>query len=162
MYYICDREKYYKLNLMIMKKILMAILSVVLIQNVTLADSERLISPEQLPAAAQKLIKTYFWTQTVTYAKVDGYMFDVDYEVRLSDGTTIEFDRKGNWKNIECKPNSVPEKLVPARIAEYVSMNYSAAKILKIERNKRSYEVELSNRLELTFDLKFNLVNIDD
>ena len=145
-----------------MKKFILMILSVVLFQNFTYADSERMISIEQLPAAAQKLIKTYFGTQTVTYAKVDGYMFDVDYEVRLSDGTTIEFDRKGNWKNIECKQVALPGTLLPTKIAEYVAKYYSGTKVVKIERNKRSYEVELSNGLELTFDTRFNLINVDD
>ena len=29
-------------------------------------------------------------------------------------------------------------------------------------RDKRDYEVKLTNGLELTFDLKFNLIDIDD
>jgi hypothetical protein len=140
-----------------MKKILMAILSVVLIQNVTLADSERLISTEQLPAAAQKLIKTYFGTQTVTYAKVDGYMFYVDYEVRLSDGTTIEFDRKGNWTEVVLRQDGVPAELVPAQITQYFNNAHPGAKVVKIEREARSYEVTLSNGFEYTFNKKFTL-----
>ena len=35
------------------------------------------------------------------------------------------------------------------------------SKILKIERDKKDYEVKLSNRTELKFDLKFNLIDID-
>ena len=85
-----------------MKKFILMILSVVLFQNFTYADSERMISIEQLPVAAQKFLKTHFANQPLTYAKVDGYMFDVDYEVRLVDGTKIDFDRKGNWTNAIC------------------------------------------------------------
>jgi hypothetical protein len=33
---------------------------------------------------------------------------------------------------------------------------------MKIDRDRRDYEISLSNRLELTFDKKFNLVDIDD
>lgn len=145
-----------------MKKFILMILSVVLFQNFTYADSERMISIEQLPVAAQKFLKTHFANQPLTYAKVDGYMFDVDYEVRLADGTKIDFDRKGNWTNVERKATALPEKLVPTKIAEYVAKYYAGTKVVKIERNKRSYEVELSNGLELTFDTRFNLINVDD
>ena len=145
-----------------MKKFILMILSVVLFQNISYADSERLITVDTLPVAAQKFLKTHFADQSLTYAKVDGYMFDVDYEVRLADGTKIDFDRKGNWTNVERKAVALPEKLVPTKIAEYVAKHYAGAKVVKIERNKRSFEVELSNGLELTFDTRYNLINVDD
>ena len=145
-----------------MKKFILMILSVVLFQNISYADSERLITVDKLPVAAQKFLKTHFADQSLTYAKVDGYMFDVDYEVRLADGTKIDFDRKGNWTNVERKAVALPEKLVPTKIAEYVAKHYAGAKVVKIERNKRSFEVELSNGLELTFDTRYNLINVDD
>ena len=145
-----------------MKKFILMILSVVLFQNISYADSERLITVDKLPVAAQKFLKTHFADQPLTYAKVDGYMFDVDYEVRLTDGTKIDFDRKGNWTNVERKTVALPEKLVPTKIAEYVAKHYAGSKVVKIERNKRSFEVELSNGLELTFDTRYNLINVDD
>ncbi|MBR4999640.1 MAG: PepSY-like domain-containing protein [Rikenellaceae bacterium] len=145
-----------------MKKFILMILSVVLFQNISYADSERLITVDKLPVAAQKFLKTHFADQSLTYAKVDGYMFDVDYEVRLADGTKIDFDRKGNWTNVERKAVALPEKLVPTKIAEYVAKHYAGSKVVKIERNKRSFEVELSNGLELTFDTRYNLINVDD
>ena len=145
-----------------MKKFILMILSVVLFQNISYAESERLITVDKLPVAAQKFLKTHFADQSLTYAKVDGYMFDVDYEVRLADGTKIDFDRKGNWTNVERKAVALPEKLVPTKIAEYVAKHYAGAKVVKIERNKRSFEVELSNGLELTFDTRYNLINVDD
>ena len=145
-----------------MKKIILMILSVVLFQNISYADSERVITVDKLPVAAQKFLKAHFAEQSLTYAKVDGYMFDVDYEVRLADGTKIDFDRKGNWTNVERKAVALPEKLVPTKIAEYVAKHYTGSKVVKIERNKRSFEVELSNGLELTFDTRYNLINVDD
>lgn len=51
---------------------------------------------------------------------------------------------------------------VPAQIAQYVSGHYPDASIVQIDRDKHDYEVKLSNGLELTFDLKFNLIDIDD
>jgi hypothetical protein len=51
---------------------------------------------------------------------------------------------------------------VPEAIRLYVQSNYENTKILKIERSSKEYEVELSNRLELTFDKEFHLIDIDD
>ena len=56
----------------------------------------------------------------------------------------------------------MPTAIIPAQIASYVSQNYPDTQIVQIDRDKRDYEVKLTNRLELTFDLNFNLIGIDD
>lgn len=61
-----------------------------------------------------------------------------------------------------CRYSSVPAAVIPAQIAQYVSGHYPDASIVQIDRDKHDYEVKLSNGLELTFDLKFNLIDIDD
>ena len=84
------------------------------------------------------------------------------YDVIFTNGEKIEFDSKGQWTDIECKQSQVPAALVPAAIAAFVKKNYPQAAILKIERDRKTYEVELSNRLELKFDKSFRLIDIDD
>ena len=59
-----------------------------------------------------------------------------------------------------CLPK--PRRDVYKRQAQYVSGHYPDASIVQIDRDKHDYEVKLSNGLELTFDLKFNLIDIDD
>ena len=83
------------------------------------------------------------------------------YEVIFTNGDKVEFDNKGNWEEVNCKYSAVPAAIIPATIQKYVTTNYPDAKILKIERDKKDYEVKLSNRTELKFDLKFNLIDID-
>ena len=68
----------------------------------------------------------------------------------------------GEWKEVECKYSTVPTAIIPVQIASYVSQNYPDTQIVQIDRDKRDYEVKLTNRLELTFDLNFNLIDIDD
>jgi predicted nucleotide-binding protein (sugar kinase/HSP70/actin superfamily) len=80
----------------------------------------------------------------------------------FADGVKIEFNGDGEWKDVDCKFGAVPAAIIPKKIASYVAKNYPDAKIIKIDRDRRDYEVSLSNRLELTFDMKFNLVEIDD
>ena len=45
---------------------------------------------------------------------------------------------------------------------KYVKDNYPDVKVLLIERDRNDYELKLSNRLELTFDTKYNIIDIDD
>ena len=55
-----------------------------------------------------------------------------------------------------------PQQQSPTAIRQYVTTNYPDVKVQKIERDKKEYEVKLSNRTELKFDLKFNLIDIDN
>ena len=84
------------------------------------------------------------------------------YDVIFTNGDKIEFDGRGKWTDIDCKRSQVPDALVPTTIGTFVKKNYPQATILKIEWNRRTYEVELSNRLELEFDKSFRLIDIDD
>ena len=43
-----------------------------------------------------------------------------------------------------------------------MTKNYPKNKITSIDRDRRDYEVELDNGLDLKFDLKFRLIDIDD
>ena len=80
----------------------------------------------------------------------------------FNNGEKVEFDRKGNWTEINCKLSSVPTALVPAKITQYVKSPYPGAKILEIEKDDSQYEVKLSNMLEVTFNRNFQVVDIDD
>ena len=125
------------------------------------ADNEKPIQVSQLPTAAQELISRHFAGSTVAMAKVESGLASKSYEVVFADGAKLDFDGKGNWKEIDCKLSEVPEALVPAQINSYVQANYPDAKVIKIERDRKEYEVKLSNRMELKFDRNFRLIDID-
>ena len=63
---------------------------------------------------------------------------------------------------MKCSQSEVPSKIVPAAIRDYVKTNYPDAKILRIERDRKGYEVKLSNRWEISFDSQMRVVDIDD
>ncbi len=89
-----------------------------------------------------------------------------EYEVRLSDGTQIEFTRKPEWKKIDCEhstiyPN-VPAKLVPEQITNYLNSNFPNQSIVKIEKKRRGWEIELNNELEIGFNKNFVVTKFDD
>lgn len=129
--------------------------------SLTACAYEKPIEVNQLPATAIEFVKTYFGDATVALAKEEMDDFTKTYEVVFSKGGKVEFDSKGEWESVEC-PMGLPAGIVPAPIMDYVSKTYPAQKVLKIDKGRRDYEVELDNLLELKFNLQFQLMDIDD
>lgn len=125
------------------------------------ADNEKPIQVSQLPAAAQQFVKKHFADRKVALAKVEDEVITKSYEVVFSDGDHIDFDGKGNWEEVDCKSSSVPDAIIPSQILKHVRANYPDATVKKIEKDHWEYEVKLSNHMELSFDKKFKLKDID-
>ena len=123
---------------------------------------DRIITVEQLPAAAKTFVNDTFSGHSISYAKVETDFLKKTYEVRLDNGTKIEFDKNGTFDKLDCGINAVPAKLIPATIANYVKTNYPKTKITKIDKERYGYEVELSNDLDLKFNHEGVLIDIDD
>lgn len=145
-----------------MRKLFLIVAVSFLSLGVVSANSNRPISVDNLPQRAQQFIKKYFSQVSVTYATEDRDILSKEYEVMFAEGTKVDFSSNGEWKSVECKGVAVPAGVVPQQINEYVKQNYSNAKVVKIDRDRNDYEVSLSNRLELTFNKSFRLVEIDD
>lgn len=145
-----------------MKKLTFFLVCLFTLCAITLrADNEKPIQVNQLPAAAQQFIKQHFADRRILLAKMETELISKSYEVIFADGDHIDFDGKGNWEEVDCKSSSVPAAVIPVRIMEYIRANYPDETVKKIEKDRREYEVKLSNRVELSFDLKYNLTDID-
>lgn len=131
-------------------------------QVTAFADIEKPVTFEQLPAAAQQTIKQHFADRKIALAKMEYEVLGKTYDVIFTNGDKIEFDSKGQWTDIHCKFSQVPDALIPAPIATYVKNNYPQTVIIDIERDRRTYDIDLSNGLELTFTKSFKLIDIDD
>ena len=110
---------------------------------------------------------TQFVTQHFPDATVQMVMPDNDdIDVVLNDYTKIEFRRNNEWKKVDCEHSTtftaVPATLVPEQITAYVTANFPNAIIKKLEKNFRSWEIELNNGLELKFNNSFKIMEIDD
>ncbi len=120
------------------------------------------ITMAQLPANAQNFLKKHFPKQTPNYILKDEETFSLDYKVQLADGTEIEFDRKGNWEEVDGNKNTIPNSVVPAPILTYVQTHYKGAAIVKIDKGAWDYEIDLNNGLELKFNSKGEFLRVDD
>ncbi|MBR5511434.1 MAG: PepSY-like domain-containing protein [Bacteroidaceae bacterium] len=146
-----------------MKKILVIILAVFSLGVVTAkADNDRVITKDALPAKAQQFVNAHFASVKISYIKEDRDFFDRNYELVFADGSKIEFGRNGEWVDVDCRYNSVPQAIVPAAIQTYVKSNFPDVKIIEIERKRGNHEVKLSNKLELVFDKNLKIKGIDD
>ncbi|MFI3285329.1 MAG: PepSY-like domain-containing protein [Rikenellaceae bacterium] len=145
-----------------MKKLLFAIFAT-LCTITSLSAEERVIDQQSLPKSAQKFISTHYAADKVSIATMERGLFDTDYKVILTNGVKIEFDQKGSWTDIEGKRNrEIPMAIVPSKIAKHVSKNFPANKIIQIDRDKRHIDIELDNGLELKFNTKGELIEIDN
>ena len=144
-----------------MKKILALVLGIAL-SFPALAGNDKPISPDKLPAPVKEFIAKHFASSDISLATVDRELFDTTYEVFFTDGNKVEFDKNGEWKDIDCKYSRIPDKALPEKISEYITANHSGRYAKEIDRDKYDYEVKLDNGLELKFDLRFRLIGYDD
>lgn len=95
------------------------------------------------------------------YAKVDQDVFDRTYDVMMADGSQVEFNKSGEWTEVDCLNVPVPAAIVPQQIKTWVAAQYEGQQIVSISRDKRGYDVKLSNRFEVEFDLNFQVIDMD-
>ncbi len=144
-----------------MKKFAVLLVAMMMFAVSANADDNQPIEVGQLPAAAQTFVKKYFPGKTVALATLDKELFDKSYDVIFSDGTKLEFDKKGQWK--EVKAAKMPAGIVPTAVAQKVKSVAPGTTVVKIEkRDEGGYEVKLSNGMELEFNRQLQLVDIDD
>lgn len=122
------------------------------------ADHDQVIPFNQMPEAAQAFLKQHFANKVPLVVTVD---WD-DYTIRYESGEKVEFDKQGKWKEIDCRSSLVPTELISEEIKTNIASTLPGAVILKIDRNRRGYEVKLNNGLEVEYSPTFQVIDIDD
>ena len=125
----------------------------------TFAD-DRVITFEQIPAAAKAFVFNSFPGHTISHATIDTDFGKTTYEVYLDNGTELEFDNNGTIEKVDCGFNAVPSSIVPEAIANYVRTHYPGTQVTKIDKKSYGYKVELSNNLELKFNHQGTMIAV--
>ena len=140
-----------------MKKLIFAFIAIV-----CFGFSSAMAQNTNANPAITQFVTQYFPNATVQMVMPD----DDDIDVVLNDYTKIEFRRNNEWKKVDCEHSTtftaVPATLVPEQITAYVTTNFPNTIIKKLEKNFRSWEIELNNGLELKFNSNFKVMEIDD
>lgn len=116
---------------------------------------------EALPAKAKQMIAQNFANEKVVLVKKDADFLSHDYEVIFESGMQIEFEQNGEWNEVKCRGCQVPKAMIPQEIQNKIDALYQNVFVVKIEKEKNRYEVNLSNQVELKFNGKMKLIDID-
>ena len=144
-----------------MKRFFLTIAAVVVSLSIASAD-DKPVTFKQLPAAAKAFIKQNFPNDKVSFASVDDDIISPDYQVALANGVMLDFENNGKLEKIATRNGNIPAGIIPQGIVSKVNELYPGTAILEYEIGRRTYEVKLSNRMELKFDSAFNVIEIDD
>lgn len=117
----------------------------------------------RLPASSRHFLSVHFKETPVSHIQIEKDLVRISsYDVILTDGTNVEFDRNGEWTEIKRHRLPIPRTIIPAVIQDHIRRNHSSEKIVAIEKDTRDYEIKLDNGLEMKFDLAGNLIDIDN
>ncbi|WP_419870527.1 PepSY-like domain-containing protein [Chryseobacterium sp. CT-SW4] len=125
------------------------------------------ITASDLPTTAKNFITTYFNGSTVQSASQysSPNIHNSVYTALLNNSFEIDFDKDGNWTEVESKTKqAIPESFLTQEvptISDYVKANYPSNWIVNIEKENYGYSVELNNDLELIFNQSQQFVAID-
>ena len=125
------------------------------------ADNQQPITEAQLPAVARKFIQNHFPKANVMVATQETEMFGKTYEVLLDTGVKMEFDSKGNWKELQTKQGALPTTVVPLEVQRYIKQYFPRQNVQCLERDRTNIDVQLDNGVEITFDKNYRVVEID-
>ncbi len=144
-----------------MKKTIQFLVLLSAISVLTVAcDKESIVNADGLPSSAQTYITQHFPALDVLQVVKERDDLRVSYDVYLSEGYKLEFNKKGEIQGVEGN-NKLPDSVVPAKILAYVNANYPDQFIIDWELDDRGQEVKLNNRLELVFDKNGNFLRLD-
>jgi hypothetical protein len=119
-------------------------------------DDEKKIDFGDLPSEARSFIENYFPSAdilSIVQEKEDGRK---EYQVKLSDGTDMEFDEDGEWTNIECYFSPLPTGILPANVITKVEELHPEAYINGVEKELGGYVVEVTDAGGIDWDMRFN------
>jgi len=128
------------------------IIIVVLMLGFTLsANAQKKIEITELPKPAQEFLKKYFSNSVIDVVKKDAEHGEKGYEVKLKDGTEIEFWKDGSYREVDGGKNPIPTGFIPASVSDYVAKNHPNEKITHIDYGHKDLDVDLTNNIDLEF-----------
>ena len=139
-----------------MKKIMLALVAIVMsVWSVSAGLGDKYtINRDGLPEEAREFLDTHFPKAKVGMIKIDKHLLKkTDYDVKLVNGTKIEFSNKGKWTSVVCQTKEVPEGIGPKAIRTYVNKNFAGVKVVALTKKATSYEARLSDGVTLKFNL---------
>ncbi len=142
-----------------MKKIFFASL-ILLSAFFTSCDKETALTEQATPIEIKNYVNTHFSGITILQTIKDKDGLSTSYEVILQHGTKLEFNGKKEIKEIESTAK-LPDSVVPSKILQYVTANYTNNYIVGWELDNLHQQVKLNNGIELDFSMDGEFLRMD-
>ena len=141
----------------ILKQLPMYLIAIIGISLSSCSDKDEPVAPSELPSIAKDFIIRYFPSSSIVSSQKD----KDEYDVVLSDGTKIEFDKKGDWIDVEAAPlKTLPNGFYPGEIDSYLAQYFDGEGINEITKVSRGYEVEITTGTEILFGYDGSFIEI--
>ena len=102
----------------------------------------RNIKPNQLPTSARTYLKTYLADQSIRQCTEITDEYKVVYEVLLTNGSVVVFNRDGGWHSINMPNQKVPHDIIPADVDVFLTRNYGRNyTVTRIIKDSAGYRV---------------------
>lgn len=145
------------LNLGLSALLLLTCVSVAGCSNEDMDEKDVPLTVNDLPTTAQNFLTQFFPNINATNVELEEIGTTFIYEVDLSDGTEIVFNKDGDWQQVDAADGkTIPTGFLLEGIIDYVNDNYSGIGINEINRSGEGYIVELNTADEIT--LTFNMM----
>ncbi len=147
-----------------MKKLISIITVSLIFSAITGYADDKFVDFSALPQTAQQFASANFKDKKVAVVKQDrsflGAITD-GYDIVYTDGTEIEFDSDGVWKEVSAKTSAVPNSIIPEAILNYIRDNFKSSPVIQIEKKEYGYKIELATKQELKFSKQFVFLGLD-
>lgn len=128
-----------------MTKKLFALLITLTIISTSNAFADWVVPASSLPQKAKSFIQQIYPGVQIWKVERD----DGKFEVKLSNGSKIDFLYNGDWHSIDGEYNAIPFNALPANIANTIKNTYPQAAVIDVEKEWGNYKVKLNNFMEL-------------
>ena len=127
-------------------------LSIMVLLALTIsASAQKKIEVTELPKTAQEFLNKHFSYTSVEKAQKDPEHGEKGYEVKLKDGTEVEFWKDGSYREVDGGDNPIPTAFIPDNIKAYVAKNHPNEKITHIDYGHKDLDIDLTNKIDLEF-----------
>ena len=126
------------------KKILALLIALTIVSTSSLF-ADWVVSPSALPQKSRAFIQSAYPGAQIWMVERDGGKF----EVKLSNGVSIDFLINGNWKSIDGEYTAVPFSVLPQAVANTVQRTYPQAMMIDVEKEWGNHKIKLNNMMEL-------------
>lgn len=125
---------------------------------------EKKINYKDLPAVSRTFVERFFDQNMVKRVIHD--LKEQDYEVYMSDGSEITFNKAGEWIDVDTKSNPFPMQmfdLLPPSILSYLNDNYPNNPVDEVSLKSYGYEVSLGSTpdTDVKFDKDGKFISVD-